>query len=73
MHCDPAGQFVLNYPKCQLVNAKVTEVLGKIPRGWSDAFRDNQTAHSNAQLSMLHGLIAGYPKIGVPLHHLVLG
>eukprot|EP01047_Picozoa_sp_COSAG01_P069002 COSAG01_NODE_10101_length_2251_cov_1.611059_4_plen_58_part_00 len=22
---------------------------------------------------MLHGLVAGYPKIGVPLHHLVLG
>ena len=39
----------------------------------TDAFRDNQTAHSNAQLSMLHGLVGGYPKIGVPLHHLVLG
>jgi hypothetical protein len=52
--------------------ANVTDFFFVMAYG-TDAFRDNQTAHSNARLSMLRGLVAGYPTLGVPLHHLVLG
>jgi len=38
----------------------------------TDGFRGNETAHSNAQLLMLCSLVAGYPTLGVPLHHVVL-
>jgi hypothetical protein len=39
----------------------------------TDEWRDNRSAVSNSNIDFTKSLIAGYPQIGVPLSHLVLG